>query len=178
MCRKLNHGKQILWCLLLMVTISSIHGQSFDENTTPRQFQNPEDLVRLLYDQVTFPPNTSPDWELVKTMFIDEAVIVLRTGREKTGQFGVKEWIQDFVDFIDNAKVRETGFEEKILKIKTTTFGDIAQSWVLYKAEIPGKGRSNQGVDSFHLIKREGRWWITSILNEIPTPDRPAPEVW
>jgi hypothetical protein len=31
-------------------------------------------------------------------------------------------------------------------------------------------------VDSFQLIKKDGRWWIVSITNELPTPDRPVPE--
>ena len=41
-----------------------------------------------------------------------------------------------------------------------------------------GWGRPpQQGVDSFQLVLREGKWKIASILNEIPTPDRPIPEV-
>jgi hypothetical protein len=178
MFRNFMHLLKILGCFVLFGPWHAIQGQTFSSNTNSRAFENPESLVQLLYEQVTFPPNTSPDWDLVKTMFIEEAVIVLRTGKEKTSQFTVEEWIQDFVDFIENAKIIETGFEEKILKIKTTAFGDVAQCWVLYKAEIPGRGRSNQGVDSFHLIKREGRWWIVSILNEIPGSERPAPKVW
>ena len=31
--------------------------------------------------------------------------------------------------------------------------------------------------DSFSLIKKDGRWLIASVLNEIPTTDRPIPDV-
>ena len=44
--------------------------------------------------------------------------------------------------------------------------------------EIPGAGHPPQsGVDSFQLARRGGDWVIASILNEIPTPDRPVPAV-
>lgn len=60
--------------------------------------------------------------------------------------------------------------------MKPTVFGDIAHVWVLYEAVIPGSGRPpQQGVDSFELIRRDGRWWIATITNEIPTPERPIP---
>ena len=32
-----------------------------------------------------------------------------------------------------------------------------------------------QGIDSFQLIEKDGRWWIVSVINEIPTPDNPVP---
>ena len=73
--------------------------------------------------------------------------------------------------------MKKTGFEEKIVKMKTMEFGDIAHVLVLYTAQIPGVMKAPQeGVDSFHLIRKDGRWWIVSILNEIPTKDRPKPE--
>ena len=58
-----------------------------------------------------------------------------------------------------------------------TVFGDMANIWVLYEAHIPGTPRPpQQGVDSFQLIRKDGRWWIVSIPNELPTPERPIPE--
>jgi hypothetical protein len=48
---------------------------------------------------------------------------------------------------------------------------------VLYEASIPGWGRPpQQGIDSFQLIKKDGRWWIASITNDVPNPDHPVPE--
>ncbi len=62
--------------------------------------------------------------------------------------------------------------------MKSLVFGDMANVLVLYEAHITGSSRPpQQGVDNFSLIKKDGRWWIVSVTNEIPTPDRPIPEV-
>ena len=36
---------------------------------------------RTFYDLVTFDAGTTPDWERVRSLFADEAVVILRTGR-------------------------------------------------------------------------------------------------
>jgi hypothetical protein len=137
-----------------------------------------EDVVKELYDLVTFPAGTTPDWDRARALFLPEGVVVLRTGRSETTVFSVEGWVQDFVTFIESANVAATGFVERIVRTHVVEFGDIAQVWVLYEAEIPGTGRPpQQGVDSFSLARREGSWLIASILNEIPTPDRPIPDV-
>jgi hypothetical protein len=139
-------------------------------------FETPEGLVNALYDAVTFEAGESPDWDWVKSMFIDEGVVVLRTGREETTVFSVEGFVEDFTRFIEGSGVEKTGFVEKILRTKAMVLGDMAHILVLYEAWIPGGERPpQQGVDSFQLIRKDGRWRIVSITNEIPTPERPVP---
>lgn len=134
-------------------------------------------LVTELYKEVTFPAGGTPDWGRVRSMFLDQATVVLRTGREETTVFSVDGFVQDFIAFIERANVRETGFEERVLRTKPLIFGDIAHVLVLYEAVIPGSPRPpQQGVDSFQLIRKDGRWWIVAITNELPTPERPVPQ--
>ncbi|MHC4349759.1 MAG: hypothetical protein ACYS15_14665, partial [Planctomycetota bacterium] len=97
----------------------------------------------------------------------------------------------------ERADAGRTGFTERIIRTKPMVFGDMAHVLVLYEASIPGSPRPPslrrqlrlqdaavrdnaavrvmQGVDSFSLIKKHGRWWIAAITNEIPGPDRPIP---
>ena len=142
----------------------------------PDSFATAAGLVAALYDEVTFPAGSTPDWDRVRSMFLDRATIVLRTGREETAVFTVDGFVQDFVGFIERANVVETGFRETIVRSKALLFGDIAHLLVLYEAHIPGSDRPPmQGVDSFQLIRKDGRWWIVSVTNELPTPERPLP---
>ena len=135
-----------------------------------------EGLVRALYDRVSSEPGTIPDWDQVRSAFLPQAIVVLRTSRDSTTVFTLEGFVQDFVNFIERANVRETGFRERVVKTQATVFGDMAHVLVLYEAHITGSARPpQQGVDSFQLIRREGRWWIVSVTNEIPTPDRPVP---
>jgi len=139
-------------------------------------FQTAEGLVTALYESVTFEAGSTPDWDHVRSMFIDEAVIVLRTSRQDTTVFSVEGFVGDFVTFIERADAGRTGFSERIIRTRPMVFGDIAHVLVLYEASIPGSLRPpQQGVDSFSLIRKHGRWWIAAVTNEIPTPDRPVP---
>ncbi len=133
-------------------------------------------VVTELYRLVTFDAGTTPDWDRVRALFLDEAVIVLRTSREATTVFSVDGFVDDFVAFAGREDVQASGFVERIVRRKSTVFGDIAHVLVLYEAEISGTERPpQQGVDSFELIRRDGRWSIAAVLNEIPTPERPVP---
>lgn len=136
------------------------------------------DVVAGLYELVTFGPGETPDWEKVKASFIEEAVIVLRTSREASTVFSVDGFIADFVKFNEREDVRQSGFSERVVRTKSMIFGDIAHVLVLYEASIPGSARPpQQGVDSFQLMRKSGRWRIVSIVNEVPTADRPVPAV-
>jgi len=136
-----------------------------------------EGVINHIYDLVTFDANESPDWDEVRSLFIKKAVIVLRTSRDSTTIFSVDGFIDDFVNFIEQANVTETGFKEEIIRMKPMVFGDMANILVLYEASIPGSERPpQQGIDNFSLIKKNGRWWIVSVTNEIPDVAGPIPE--
>jgi hypothetical protein len=112
----------------------------------------------------------------VRSLFVEEAVVVLRTGREQMSVFSLDGFVDDFVKFIEQAGVEETGFTERILGMKSFTYGDIAHVLVLFDSHIPGSGRPpREGVDSFELIRRGGCWKIVAITNERPTADNPIP---
>ena len=153
-----------------------VHGRAQDVNQEGAPAS--ETVVRQLYDLVTFPSGTTPDWDQVRSLFLPEAVVVLRTTRTATSVFTVEDFIQDWLRFIRESQVEDTGFTERIVRTHTTEMGDIAHVWVLYEAEIPGWGRPPQpGVDGFHLVQRDGRWKIASIVNEVPGPDRAIPDM-
>lgn len=140
--------------------------------------QTPEGLIEEIYRLVTFPAGTTPDWDAVRNLFIPEALVVLRTSREGSTVFSVDGFVQDFVTFIEQANVEQTGFTERILDMQTFEWGDIAHVLVLFDSDIPNDGREPRaGMDSFQLMKRGGRWWIASITNERPSVDRPLPEL-
>jgi hypothetical protein len=168
----LNRGRFVVPVVLCLCPNASISAQTPSGNV----LQSPDGLVRHIYDLVTFEAGTTPDWDKVRSMFIEDAVIVLRTSRDSTTVFSVDGFVDDFVAFIERADAERTGFTENVIRTESMEFGDMAHVLVLYEASIPGSERPpQQGVDSFQLIKRADRWWIVSITNEIPTTDRPIP---
>jgi hypothetical protein len=144
--------------------------------TQPSLFPTAESVVTELYRLVSFEPGAPPDWQKVRSLFIDEAVVVLRTARDKTTVFSVQGFVEDFQRFIEHADAEQKGFTERIVRMKPLVFGDIAHVLVLYEASLSGSDRPpTRGIDSFQLVRKDGRWWIVSIVNEICTPDRPLP---
>ena len=140
-------------------------------------FSTPEGLVRELYRAVSFEAGAAPDWDHVRSMFLGEAVVVLRTGQAESTVFDLDGFIDDFVRFSGLPAVQERGFAEKIVRMDSTELRDIAHVFVVYEATIPGSPRPpQQGLDSIQLIRRDDRWWVVSIVNDVPSPDHPLPE--
>jgi hypothetical protein len=134
-----------------------------------------EETVRHLYDLVTFDAGEPPDWNEVRGLFLEEAIIVLRTRLDASTVFSLDGWVDDFVTFSQREDVVAAGFSERIVSTTTMEYGDIAHVLVLYEAHIPGNERKQRGVDSFGLARRPEGWRIVSILNEIPNAERPVP---
>ena len=131
-----------------------------------------------LYASVTFEPGTVPDWDFVRTFFLPGAVIAARQTRTSMGVLDVDAFIAWFAADVEKHKMKERGFEESVEKLKLTEFGDMAHCFVVYKARFktPENQPGQLGLDSFGLVKKDGRWWIASITNDVVTPDRPLPE--
>lgn len=141
-------------------------------------FSSPESLARGLYAAVTFDPGKPPDWGYVRRFFLPEAVIGVRKTRTTMEVMNVDAFVNWFEDDVKKFKMDERGFEESVQKLKLTVFGDIAQCFVVYKARFktPADSPGQVGLDSFALMKKDERWWIVSIINDIVTPERPLPE--
>lgn len=150
---------------------------SVRRSTPPIPTTAPSRVVTELYEHVTFAAGSRPDWDAVRALFVDEAVIVLRTGRERMSVFTLEGFIDDFKSFIEQANTDATGFTESILDLRETRYRDIARVLVRFDSSIPGDGRPPQeGIDSFELVRIEGEWKIVSIVNERPTREEPIPE--
>lgn len=141
-------------------------------------------LVAGLYEMVSSEGGQLPDWDKVRDCFLKEAVFVLRTSRTETATFSLEGFIKDFVDFYERpyktaegaVLPREKGFREKVIRMKVWEYGDMAHVLVLYEARILGISRPpQQGVDSWLLARRDGRWFVAAVTNETVAPDRPVP---
>ncbi len=142
------------------------------------------DVVAGLYGLVSSSGGRLPDWDKVRALFLKEAVIVLRTSRTALTAFDLDGFIKDFVDFYDRPFKRgeatvvpkESGFTEKVVRMKVWEFGDMAHVLVLYEAQITGFPIApQQGIDSWLLVRRDGRWLIAGATNELVTAARPVP---
>lgn len=169
--------KIIFTVLTLIVTANS--ATSYFENSIDEEiFLNPESLVQGLYASVSFEPGTLPDWDYVRKFFIPEAVFGVRQTRTSMAVLNVDDFVAWWESDIEKHKMKERGFKESVEKLKITEYGNIAQVFVVYKARFmtPENAPGQLGLDSFSLMKKDGRWWVVSITNDIVTPENPLPE--
>lgn len=167
-------------CLLMMTLIlNTAIGKtnpvmSVDEDV----YGDAESLVRGLYASVTFQPGTLPDWDYVRSFFIPEAVFGVRKSRTLMDVLDLDGFVDWWLEDIKKHNLKERGLEESVEKMKMTVFGNIAQCFVVYKVRLltPADAPGQQGLDSFALMKKDNRWWIVSITNDVITPENPLPD--
>ena len=163
----------LLFCLNSLSS-GFVYGQQVDRISW---YKTPEDLILDIYVAVTAKNSESVDWQKVRSMFNDEAVVILRTSRDKSTQFTADGFIQDFKDFYQRPEVKANGFGEKILRMKTMVYKDIAFIATVYSAEINGSQRPpSRGVDLWLLGKKDGLWKITSVVNEVIPAGQELPD--
>lgn len=174
---KFSYGFCFL-CALLSLAVSSSSVASDKDAASDDVFAHPESLVRGLYASVTFDPGTTPDWNYVRKFFLPEAVFGMRKTRTSMAVMNVEEFVGWFESDVEKYKMKERGFEEIIQTMKMTVFGDTAHCFVVYMARFktPANLPGQMGLDSFGLMKKDGRWWIVSVTNDIVTPQNPLPE--
>ena len=166
-------------CIVLTMLVGAVGWQSLAAQEQPPEPGSGTALavVHELYDIVTFPAGTVPDWDQLRALFLPESVVVLRSTPDSTSVFSLEGFVQDWLRFIEGSNVKETGFVERIVRTQATEFGDVAHIWVLYEAEIPGWDRPPQpAVDSFQLVRRDGRGPESlppEILSQAPADVQP-----
>jgi hypothetical protein len=168
--------RQVLLFCLTSLSFGFVKGQQLESGSW---YKTPEDLIRDIYVAVSAKNSESVDWQKVRSMFNEKAVVILRTSRDKSTQFTADGFIQDFKDFYQKPEVKANGFGEKILRMKAMVYNDIAFIATVYSAEITGSQRPpSRGVDLWLLGKKDGIWKIASIVNEVipageELPDEP-----
>lgn len=141
-------------------------------------FLDPERLVRGLYAAVSFDPGPGPDWERVKRFFLPQAVLGVRMTPTSMAVLNVQQFVDWFIGDVEKFKMKERGFEETVVKLRLTAFGDMAHAFVVYKARLktPATAPGQYGLDSWELMKKDGRWWIVGMTNDVVLRGRALPE--
>ena len=163
----------VAWGLLIFLIPA--YGQSIQEQAEEEAVK----MITQIYTEVSGKSGDQIDWDRVRSFFIEEAVIVLRTSREGSTQFTVDEFIQDFKDFYKSDAMGDTGFKEEVIKLKSEVYYDIAYIPVVYEASILDSDRPPQkGIDFWLLIRKDKAWRVAAVTNEIIRPGEEIPRMF
>ena len=162
-----------LACVLSMALTAPAMAQT-DESAD--DLRSVEQVVRDVYDMVSWTDGNTPDWEVVRDVFIRDAIVVLRYPPDLK-VMSVDGFLLDWLRFENQlAATGVSGFQETVTSAETTEFGDVAHVSVVYESSIPDTSRpARPGVDLWSLIRVDGRWKVVSVINELPRDELPAP---
>lgn len=126
-----------------------------------------EAIVAEAYKLISFEPESGPDWRRFNALFAERAVLALRVFPEDDS-ISVMD-VDEYATTLMRKGMREQGYTEVQLHTDWFEFGDMAEARVIFEIRF-GDADPIPALDIFQLVRREGRWWIVSIVADIPKP--------
>ncbi|MCW3798252.1 nuclear transport factor 2 family protein [Sphingomonas sp. BN140010] len=129
-----------------------------------------DQLIRGVYAVISGPAGQKRDFDRMRAMFAPGATL------KAIGPKGLRGGsLEDYIS--RNAEVLEKdGFTERELgKRRLEVWGGLATVWSAYEGRTANGSFHERGINSFQLVKIEGRWRVASILWQEETPQQPLP---
>lgn len=122
-----------------------------------------EDLVRALYETISYPRGGHPDWERERRLFGPQARLA-RLSEERMETFTVEEYRANFEAMLAAGTIPE--LYERQIAARTVHYADIAHCFSTFEVRRSPADPEVlwRGVNSIQAYRREGRWWIASIV--------------
>lgn len=123
----------------------------------------PEGVVEECYRLISFPPGSEPNWDEFKSLFQEKAVLSLRVFPEDDSVTVMD--LDEYTIIQMRPDMKKEGYSETVVREDWFKQGDFATCQVIFDMQF-GDTPPVRCFDDFHLIKRDGRWWIVSIIGE------------
>jgi hypothetical protein len=125
--------------------------------------------VHAVYDVISGPPGQKRDFDRMRSLFAPGATM------KAIGLKGLRGGtVEDYIS--RNAAILEKeGFTEKELGHRVELWGNLATVWSSYDGRTANGSFHERGINSFQLVKIDGKWLVASILWQEETPENPLP---
>jgi hypothetical protein len=142
------------------------------------ELSSPDSIVRRLYEAISFGRGEAPNWSATLALFFAGARLVTPRMPLVEGVYSknVEEWMADFQAYIERYSVGE--FMEIEIASEVRVFRDIAHVFSAYESRRSKEDPEPlaRGLNSFQLVKSNGRWWIVNVLWDLETTGVYLPE--
>ena len=125
--------------------------------------------IRGVYEVISGPPGQKRDFDRMRSLFAPGATL------KATGPKGVRGGSLE--DYISRNKdvLEQKGFTERELGRRLEVWGGLATAWSAYDGRTADGSFHERGINSFQLVKIDGKWLVASILWQEATPANPLP---
>jgi hypothetical protein len=125
--------------------------------------------IRGVYEVISGPPGQKRDFDRMRSLFAPGATMKA-IGPKGLHGGSVEDYIARDKDILE----RE-GFTERELGRRLQVWGGLATAWSSYDGRTANGSFHERGINSFELVKIDGKWLIASILWQEETPANPLP---
>jgi hypothetical protein len=127
------------------------------------------DTIRAVYDVISGPPGQKRDFDRMRSLFAPGATL------KAIGPKGLRGGsLEDYIK--RNAEILEKeGFTERELGRRVELWGGLATAWSAYDGRTASGSFHERGINSFQLVKVDGKWLVASILWQEETPGNQLP---
>ena len=125
--------------------------------------------IRGVYEVISGPPGQKRDFDRMRSLFAPGATMKA-IGPKGLHGGSVEDYIARDRDILE----RE-GFTERELGRRLHVWGGLATAWSSYDGRTANGSFHERGINSFELVKIDGKWMIASMLWQEETPDNPLP---
>jgi hypothetical protein len=125
--------------------------------------------IRGVYEVISGPPGQKRDFDRMRSLFAPGATM------KAIGSKGLHGGsVEDYI-VRDRDILEREGFTERELGRGLQVWGGLATAWSSYDGRTANGSFHERGINSFELVKVDGKWLIASILWQEETPDNPLP---
>lgn len=138
----------------------------------PQQF---DQTIRDLYTSIELSEEDSPDWDLLRSLFMDGADLIHVTETE-VYKMSLEDFISNYQEQINNGSL--TAFKEYEIHRTEESFGNIVHAFSTYEAVFitPDSNSKTRGINSIQFMKTENKWKIVSIIWFDENENHPIPQ--
>ena len=128
-----------------------------------------DQAIRGVYEVISGPPGQKRDFDRMRSLFAPGATL------KAIGPKGLHGGTLE--DYISRNKyvLEKEGFTERELGRRTEVWGGLATAWSSYDGRTASGSFHERGINSFQLVKIDGKWLVASILWQEETPANRLP---
>jgi len=127
------------------------------------------ETIRGVYDVISGPPGQKRDFDRMRSLFAPDATL------KAIGPKGLRGGsLEDYISR-NSAILEKEGFTERELGRRVELWGGLATAWSAYDGRTANGSFHERGINSFQLVKVDGKWLVASILWQEETPNNPLP---
>jgi len=141
----------------------------------PADVSSPDAIIKAMYETISGPAGPR-NWYRERSLYVEGARLIPIGKRiNKDGGLeimSIEEWIEDAKTFLE-----ENDFYETEIMRKMHCYGNIIQAFSTYESRNdPDSKPIARGINSIQLLKKDGRWWIVTVMWDNESKDNPIPE--